>query len=123
MKQFYIYETTNLINGKKYIGKHIGEIDDNYLGSGLLLKRAINKYGKENFTKKILYIATDLKELNEKEKEYIDKANAVKSDEYYNIHEGGDGGNTIAGWSEERKQAHHELLSSQRKGEKNPRYG
>ena len=35
--EHYIYLTTNLINGKKYIGKHFGAIDDSYLGSGTLL--------------------------------------------------------------------------------------
>lgn len=37
MKQYYVYMTTNLLNGKKYIGMHYGELDDNYLGSGFLL--------------------------------------------------------------------------------------
>lgn len=51
----YIYETTNLINNKKYIGKHIcNNFDENYYGSGVTLKRALNKYGKENFKIKIL---------------------------------------------------------------------
>lgn len=49
MKQYFIYETTNLKNGKKYIGKHYGELNDSYLGSGTLLKKAIEKYGKESF--------------------------------------------------------------------------
>ena len=57
MKQHYIYLTTNNINGMKYIGKHYGELDDPYLGSGKILKRAITKYGKENFTKSILSIS------------------------------------------------------------------
>ena len=38
MKQYYIYLTINLINGKKYIGKHYGELDDSYLGSGTILQ-------------------------------------------------------------------------------------
>ena len=38
---YYIYITTNLINGKRYIGKHHGELNDDYLGSGTLLKKAI----------------------------------------------------------------------------------
>ena len=59
MKQYYIYLTTNLINGKKYIGKHYGEINDSYLGSGILIKKAIKKYGSNNFTKKILFISKD----------------------------------------------------------------
>ena len=37
----YIYKTTCLINGKIYIGQHTGNRAD-YIGSGCLLKKAIN---------------------------------------------------------------------------------
>ena len=57
--KYYIYKTTNNINGKFYYGKHYGLLDDDYLGSGTIIKQAIKKYGKENFTKEIIYIATD----------------------------------------------------------------
>lgn len=119
----YIYMTTNLINGKKYIGKHKGELNDSYLGSGTLLLRAIKKYGKENFKKEILYISKDEKENSIKEKEFIKKYNAVNREDFYNIHEGGDGGNTIAGWTEEQKIAYSKKISEKYAGEKNPRYG
>jgi len=36
----YIYKTTNLINGKIYVGQTTIE-DPNYLGSGLLIMKAI----------------------------------------------------------------------------------
>ena len=40
----YIYKTTNLINGKIYIGQHKSEVFDNsYYGSGKLIGRAITK--------------------------------------------------------------------------------
>lgn len=50
----YIYEVTNNINGKKYIGKrkckcHIE--DDHYMGSGKLIKKALAQYGRHNFSK------------------------------------------------------------------------
>jgi len=48
-----IYKTTNKINGKIYIGKDTTS-NPQYLGSGKLIKRAILKYGVENFTKEIL---------------------------------------------------------------------
>ena len=49
----FIYKTTNLINGKIYIGKYKGN-RKNYLGSGVILKKAIKKYGIENFTREII---------------------------------------------------------------------
>lgn len=46
----YVYETVNLINGKRYIGQHSKKyFDKNYYGSGKYMKAAIKKYGKENF--------------------------------------------------------------------------
>lgn len=91
----FIYETTNLINGKKYIGKkkYIKNWE-NYLGSGVLLKKAIKKYGKENFRRIILCECGTEEDLNKKEKYYIKLYNAINNEIYYNIAEGGDGGNT-----------------------------
>lgn len=65
---YYIYITTNKINGKKYIGQHKGKPDDNYLGSGINLIKAIKKYGKENFFKEILCFCETREEADIKEK-------------------------------------------------------
>lgn len=102
----YIYLTTNLINNKKYIGqRHWEDIDtineDNYLGSGIILKQAINKNGRNNFKKEILYICHSEEELCSKEKEFIKMYNATENTNFYNIHEGGSGGNTRKGYTEE----------------------
>lgn len=88
-----IYITTNLINNKKYIGKHKCDSEefDGYLGSGKALKNAIKKYGRKNFIREVLDIANSLGELNNKEIYYIDKYDAMKSEEFYNITNGGDG--------------------------------
>ena len=92
---YLIYKTTNNINGKKYIGKHITEnINDKYFGSGLYLINAIKKYGKENFTKEILFIFDNEEEMNKKERELVDKQ-LIDNDEYYNISLGGQGGVTV----------------------------
>ena len=74
----FVYETINNINGMKYIGKCIyGRINNwqSYLGSGTYLKRAISKYGKENFKKKILQDAFSDEELNSLEEKYIIEKN------------------------------------------------
>ena len=123
MKQHYIYLTTNNINGMKYIGKHYGELDDTYLGSGKLLKQDILKYGKDNFTKSILHISNDDLENSEKEKQFIALYNAVSNPLFYNIHEGGSGGNTTAGYSPEEKEALRRKLSEINRGKNNGMYG
>ena len=123
MKQHYIYLTTNLLTNMKYIGKHFGELDDNYLGSGTILKKAIDKYGKENFSKEILFISSSDEENCKKEKEYIQLFNAVSNPMFYNLHEGGSGGNTTAGYTPEQKEALKRKLSEANAGSNNGMYG
>lgn len=68
----YIYKTTNLLNGKYYIGKHSTfNLDDNYLGSGTYLRRSIRKYGKQNFAKQILEFCDSKESCNERERELV----------------------------------------------------
>lgn len=103
LKDGIIYKTINLINGKWYIGKDEYNNPD-YLGSGKIIKRAIKKYGRENFKKEILdhaYTSFDLAEL---EKKYTIRHNAVRDGMAYNIKEGGFGGNSIAGYTEEERK-------------------
>lgn len=64
---FTIYKTTNLCNGKYYIGQHrTNNVNDDYLGSGIILKDAIKKYGKNNFKKEILFIFDNEYDMNKK---------------------------------------------------------
>lgn len=109
--EYYIYRTINLINNKKYIGKHKGLINDDYLGSGILITKAIEKYGKENFKKEILYISKNEEENNRMEKYYINKYNAVESDEYYNIADGGQGGYVTAGYTKKQRKDTNKKIS------------
>lgn len=68
----FIYKTTNLINGKYYIGMHSTNcLKDGYLGSGTYLRRSIKKYGRNNFQIEILSFCKDREELIEKEKELV----------------------------------------------------
>lgn len=85
-----IYKTTNLLNGKIYIGKD-KKNNKNYLGSGVALKESIKKYGKNNFKKEIICFCNNIEELNEKEKYYIKFYNSQDKNIGYNITDGGDG--------------------------------
>lgn len=101
-----IYKTTNIINGKFYIGQD-SKNDPNYLGSGLLLNRAIEKYGIENFKKEILEVCENKKHLNEREIYWIKETKAKELG--YNIADGGHGGNT---YTEETKQRVSKLFTN-----------
>lgn len=87
---FYtIYKTTNIINGKFYIGKHkTKNLNDGYMGSGKLLKRAIKKYGIENFYREILHVCESEKQMNALEKILV----VPDAEINYNLCPGGHGG-------------------------------
>lgn len=93
------------------------------MGSGKTLKEDIEILGIQNFKKTILEICSSKEELNEKEKYYIKKYNAVHSIDYYNIAEGGTGGNTWVNLPEEQKEQIRQNFSEKYSGENNPMYG
>ncbi len=85
-----IYKTTNLINGKIYIGKACGiRVSNGYLGSGKYLKAAIKKYGKDNFIRVTIDIAATHEELCMKEKFWITFYNSRDRLVGYNLLVGG----------------------------------
>lgn len=102
----FIYEWTNMLNGKKYIGSHAGTTEDGYIGSGKVFQWAIKKYGIQNFTRTILeYVEVeDRQYLLVREKFHLDVANAYYSNDYYNVAKDVIGGDTKAGWTDERRQ-------------------
>lgn len=96
----YIYKVTNKINGKIYIGQTIQSVKDRWYRhcgkSGISkaelnthFKRAILKYGKENFIIETIEMC-DSTELNDKEKFYISYYNSYING--YNSTIGGQGG-------------------------------
>lgn len=90
--KYTIYKITNRINGKIYIGKHqTKDLNDGYMGSGKLLRRAQEKYGIQNFTKDILYTFDSEGEMNAKEAELVTEEFCAREDTY-NICVGGMGG-------------------------------
>lgn len=110
-----IYKTTNLVNGKIYIGQD-SKNNPEYLGSGKIIKRAILKYGKENFKKEILDFCKDKIQLDEREKYWIKTFNSVEDG--YNISEGGNGCLGCKQSFETREKRRLKNI-----GDKNPMYG
>ena len=88
-EKYYIYKTTNTINGKYYVGFHkTNNPNDSYLGSGSKLIEAINKYGIENFKKEILFEYDNIEEAEAKEREIVN-IDFVNDRNTYNVSIGG----------------------------------
>jgi len=86
----YIYKITNLLNGKVYVGKHTCDrIENLYFGSGVAIKRAIKKYGKDNFKKEIVCVCDTEEKLNDAEIHWIEKFGSFGDG--YNLTKGGEG--------------------------------
>ena len=87
-----IYETKNKVNGMVYRGQHIChqkcQAKCSYLGSGIRLKRAIKKYGKENFRRRTLASTTCQYALDHFEAFYITEQYVERNDTY-NLQSGG----------------------------------
>lgn len=97
-KIHYIYKTTCIITNRWYIGMHSTfNIDDGYLGSGNILKKSINKYGKENHIREILEYCDNRELLAIREKEIV-TAELISESLCMNLVEGG------KGWT---KSEHH----------------
>ena len=89
-----IYKTTNLINGKIYIGQDKNN-NPKYLGSGLLIARAFKRYGITNFKKEILEICDSKEALNKQEIFWINELSSTNKEIGYNISKGGTGGKLV----------------------------
>jgi len=89
---YTVYQTTNLVNGKIYIGAHkTADLKDIYMGSGKILLHAIAKHGIDNFKKEILFEFDNPADMYSKEKELVNR-DFIKSNSNYNINVGGNGG-------------------------------
>jgi hypothetical protein len=84
--EYIIYKTTNLVNGKFYIGRHkTKNIEDGYLGSGKVFRSALKKYGEENFSREILHRCKSENEMHLAEKIFV----VLDPEVSYNVARGG----------------------------------
>lgn len=114
-QQYIVYKITNLVNGKVYIGVHKTKIiKDDYMGSGRLIRRAINKYGIKNFKKEIIARCDNEEEMYEFEAKLVND-DFLKNCRTYNLINGGFGGwnfvnNNI--WTNEKRIQHGKKYGS-----------
>ena len=98
----YVYEITNLTNGRKYVGKkfftragtkqikgkkkkvRLSSGWANYWSSSEELKADVKKLGEENFSRKILYLCKSRSECSYRETKEIFINDALLKTEYYN---------------------------------------
>lgn len=89
---YTVYQITNKISGRSYIGMHqTTNLDDDYMGSGTILRRHYKKYGTDNFEKEILHIFDTKEEMANKEAELVNE-DWVNDPNTYNLKMGGEGG-------------------------------
>ncbi|HPI81720.1 MAG TPA: NUMOD3 domain-containing DNA-binding protein [Candidatus Paceibacterota bacterium] len=97
-KIFYIYLISNKINNKSYVGFHSTfDLNDSYMGSGIAIKKAMEKYGEKNFKKEILEYC-NRGNWREREIYWIEKLDTYNNG--YNLTKGGDG---LLGFSHNEK--------------------
>lgn len=84
----FVYLTTNIVNGKIYVGQHEikgNKFADDYIGSGgTHFRNSVKKYGRENFKRKILKLCYTVNQLNGYETYYIKKLRATDPNIGYN---------------------------------------
>jgi group I intron endonuclease len=109
---YRIYMIENQINGKVYIGKTSKSIEErwkNHLknSSNKINRRlydSINKYGSDKFIISEIDSTGDLNLIDEMESWYIYLFRSKNPEYGYNMTNGGDGGNTISGYSDDDKK-------------------
>jgi hypothetical protein len=113
--KYTVYKITNLLNGKIYIGIHkTKNLDDEYMGSGVNIKKAIKKYGRENFKKEYLAIFDNENDMFKMETQIVNEY-FVNKDDNYNILIGGLGSFDYVNknyWTEEKRIEHGKIYGS-----------
>lgn len=112
-----VYKTTNLVNGKIYVGKtHRKDGFDRYLGSGKVFRQAMRKYGRENFKREIIEECETREDLDIAESKWIELLHARDPDIGYNLAPGGEGGGAYEGLTPEQREIRNRKISETTKG-------
>tara|TARA_R110000803_G_C11845025_1_gene305095 strand:- start:73 stop:675 length:603 start_codon:yes stop_codon:yes gene_type:complete len=125
----FVYKWNDFYNGKYYIGSHLGDVNDGYVGSGSYFKKAYNKR-KDFFSREILYVGKDYIELEEF---FLKELDAMNDKNSYNLTNNARG---VSIQSEESKlkisqskkgntyfsKEHRRKLSEKKKGKLHPCY-
>jgi hypothetical protein len=115
----YLYLKTHNISGLKYLGKTTKD-PNTYIGSGIVWRDHLKKYGSDNITTEILFMSDDKQEIKRKGIYYSKLWNIVESKSFANLRpEEGDGGDTS------KCEAYKKGIKNRRRyyGENNPNFG
>jgi len=121
---YIVYKTTNIINNKYYVGVHRQNKNDlefdGYYGSGMLLRSAINKYGKENFIRETLFVFDKENDAYDKEAEIVNET-FIQKNMVYNLCVGGGHPPTLSGsenymYGKTHTEEARKKISEKRKG-------
>lgn len=126
----YIYMTTNLVNGMRYIGQHSSkEFDKYYYGSGKLIKEALSQFGHDNFKCEVIEWCKTYEELNAREIYWINFYKADSREDFYNLAYGGSNskyalrGENHPFYNKKHKKESIDKMRKSKQGENNPMYG
>jgi hypothetical protein len=110
MKYFFtVYKIINMLNLMTYTGVHkTTNLNDDYKGSGLYIKRALKLHGKENFKKEIIAIFDNAVDAYKLEKELVDSGTT------YNLKPGGHGGWFWYHMDDDKENTKKEIIQSGR---------
>lgn len=95
-KYHFIYKTTCCITGSFYIGMHSTDnLNDGYLGGGIVIEHSLKKYGRKNHKREILEYLSDRISLDAREREIVN-SDLLKNPLCLNLVEGGNGGFSLS---------------------------
>lgn len=108
-----VYVTINKINGRKYLGKSVHG-KPFYLGSGIAITNAIEKYGKSSFSRETLCVVQTKEEASRIEKHLSLAWDVANGPLWYNLKAGGEGG-SVKGRRKTEEEKRNISLSKQGK--------